>query len=182
MGDSCGRKPDYGMDSGMSVNMTMSIDPAAPSDFDFFMGSWRVTHRRLKERLANCTEWVTFPGICAAHKILGGFGNIDDNVLEIPSGTYRAVTVRSYDARLHTWSIWWLDSRNPGSLDVPVVGKFKDGVGIFLAEDTWEGKPIRVRFQWTLPGPDAPHWEQAFSPDGGKTWETNWIMDFVRSQ
>jgi hypothetical protein len=34
---------------------------------------------------------------------------------------------------------------------------------------------------WTSAGPDAARWEQAFSADGGKTWETNWIMDFTRS-
>ena len=34
------------------------------------------------------------------------------------------------------------------------------------------------------PGPAStrrrPRWEQAFSEDGGKTWETNWIADFTR--
>ena len=162
--------------------MSIPLDPSAPTDFDFFMGSWRVAHRRLKERLVGCSEWESFPSLCVAQKTLGGFGNIDDNILEIPSGTYRAVSIRSFDAKLGTWSIWWLDSRYPGSLDVPVVGSFANGVGTFFAEDTWEGKPIRVRFLWTLPRPDSPHWEQAFSSDAGATWETNWLMDFTRSQ
>lgn len=93
--------------------MSIPLDPGAPTDFDFFMGSWRVAHRRLKERLVGCSEWESFPGSCVAQKTLGGFGNMDDNVLEIPSGTYRAVTIRSFDAKLGTWSIWWLDSRYP---------------------------------------------------------------------
>jgi hypothetical protein len=162
--------------------MSIPLDPRAPTDFDFFMGSWRVAHRRLKERLAGCSEWVSFPGMCVAQKILGGSGNFDDNIIEIPSGAYRAITIRSFDADLGTWSIWWLDGRSPGSLDVPVVGRFVNGAGTFLAEDTWEGKPIRVRFLWTLARPDSPRWEQAFSPDAGVTWETNWTMDFTRSQ
>ena len=41
-------------------------------------------------------------------------------------------------------------------------------------------KPIRVRFTWSKMTPASAHWEQAFSPDGGKTWETNWIMDMQR--
>ena len=60
-----------------------------------------------------------------------------------------------------------------------VVGGFKNDVGTFYAEDTFNGKPIRVRFLWTNLA-TKPHWEQAFSDDGGKTWETNWIMEFVR--
>jgi hypothetical protein len=77
---------------------------------------------------------------------------------------------------------WWLDSRNPGHLDPPVVGRFEDDVGTFYAEDTFRGKPIRVRYLWTRVTSSTPHWEQAFSPDAGATWETNWTMDFARAQ
>jgi ketosteroid isomerase-like protein len=148
-------------------------------DFDFFIGSWRVHHRRLKERLAHNHDWVEFEGASTAQKILGGLGNMDDNVLNLPDGSYRAVTIRTYDAAKKLWSIWWIDSRHPGSLDPPVVGSFENRVGTFYADDTFNGKPIRVRYLWTNRS-DAPHWEQAFSEDGGKAWETNWIMDFIR--
>ena len=148
------------------------------NDFDFLVGNWRVHYRRLKERLANSHEWIEFDGTCAAQKILGGLGNMDDNVLNLPGGGYRAVTVRTYDPAKEQWSIWWIDGRNPALLDPPVVGRFEDGVGTFYAEDKFNGKPIRVRFFWTNAMTDTPHWEQAFSIDGGKTWETNWTMDF----
>jgi hypothetical protein len=162
--------------------MPLPIEPGSPSDFDFFMGSWNVSHQRLRGRLVGSTEWERFGGSCVAQKILGGFGNVDDNIVELPAGTYRAATLRSFDPKTKTWSIWWLDSRTPGSLDVPVVGSFAQGVGSFIAHDTLDQKPIVVRFLWTLPQADRPRWEQAFSPDGGKTWETNWIMDFSRSR
>ena len=149
------------------------------NDFDFFIGEWRVHHRRLKERLANNQEWIEFDGTSAVRKILGGHGNMDDNVLNIPGGAYNAVTVRTYDPAKAQWSIWWFDSRYPASLDPPVVGRFENGVGTFYADDHFKGKPIRVRFLWTQHS-DTPHWEQAFSTDGGTTWETNWTMDFTR--
>lgn len=152
-----------------------------PTDFDFYIGSWNISHKRLNERLSGCTEWTTFAGTCVTQKILGGYGNIDDHIIEIPTGTYRAFTLRSYDTNRRTWSIWWLDDRNPGHLDVPVVGTFKDHIGTFYAEDTIAGQPILVRFQWFSSNPDAPRWEQAFSPDGGRSWETNWIMEFTRA-
>jgi hypothetical protein len=161
--------------------MPLPLDAAAPTDFDFFIGSWKVAHRRLRARLAGCTEWESFGGACVAQKTLGGFGNVDDNLIEIPSGAYRALSIRTFDPEAGTWSIWWLDGRRPGMLDVPVVGRFVNGVGTFFTDDTWEGKPVRVRFSWTRPGPESPHWEQAFSADAGATWETNWMMDFTRS-
>jgi hypothetical protein len=150
------------------------------TDFDFFIGSWDVSHRRLKERLAACTEWVEFKGTTVVRRILGGFGNVDDNLLELPGGHYRAVTLRSFDPIKKLWTIWWLDGRYPGTLDTPMVGQFTDSVGHFYADDKIDGRPIRVRFIWSLPAPDAPRWKQAFSVDAGATWETNWTMDFAR--
>jgi hypothetical protein len=152
----------------------------APTDFDFEFGDWDVRHRRLKERLAGCEEWVEFAGESSTRPVLGGFGNVEDNLLHLPDGPYRAIAVRSFDRRSATWSIWWLDGRFPDRIDVPVVGRFVDGLGTFLAEDTLDGRPIRIRFLWRTADPLRPRWEQAFSADGGATWETNWIMEFSR--
>jgi hypothetical protein len=150
-------------------------------DFDFLMGKWRVHHRRLKERLAGSDEWQEFEGTSEVWPVLDGAGNIDDNVLELPAGTYRAISVRSFDPESQTWSIWWLDGRTPrGPLDPPVVGGFSDGVGTFLAEDTFKDQPITVRYLWSDITDQTCRWEQAFSTDGGKTWEINWEMEFTR--
>jgi hypothetical protein len=155
-------------------------DMKGASDFDFLIGDWRVHHRRLKERLAQIQEWQEVEGTSSARKILGGLGNMDENVIAAPSGTYRAVTIRTYDPAKQLWSIWWIDSRYPQQhLDPPVVGRFENGVGTFYADDQFNGKPIRVRYLWTHT--PNPHWEQAFSDDGGKTWETNWTMDFTKT-
>jgi hypothetical protein len=65
-------------------------------------------------------------------------------------------------------------------LGVPVVGRFENGEGTFLANETLGDRPILVRFRWTRVNSESPCWEQAFSPDGGVTWEVNWTMDFQR--
>jgi hypothetical protein len=149
-------------------------------DFDFFPGTWRVEHRRLRERLAGCEEWEHFGGRCTAQLTLGGQGNLDDNVIELPGGTYRAITMRAFDPKTDEWAIWWLDARNPHALDVPMKGRFAGGVGTFFASDVFAGKPIKVRFLWSDIADDGAHWSQAFSSDGGKTWEVNWEMRFTR--
>jgi hypothetical protein len=150
------------------------------TDFDFFHGNWTVRHRRLTERLRGSDVWEEFDGTCTAMPILGGFGNVDDNVLDLPGGAYRAVTLRSFDAASGLWAIWWLDGRHPHTLDVPVSGRFEGNTGTFLADDTLEGNAIKVRFLWRHDAPGHCRWEQAFSGDGGESWETNWVMDFAR--
>jgi hypothetical protein len=104
---------------------------STPLDFDFFLGNWAVSHRRLKHRLAGSNEWEEFKGTSSCRKILNGMGNIDENYLELPGGSYHAMTVRTFDPKNAEWSIWWFDDRYPGSLDPPVKGYFADGVGKF---------------------------------------------------
>ena len=149
--------------------------------FTWQEGRWNVRHRKLRERLTGCTDWQEFDGTCAAWPVLGGQGNIEDNALDDPSGAYRAIAVRAFDPAAGLWSIWWLDGRSPANLDVPVRGHFENGIGTFLADDVLEGRPIKIRFRWSGITADSAVWEQAFSADGGESWEVNWVMDFTRT-
>jgi len=159
----------------------MPRHPAASGDFDFLFGKWQVHHRRLKDRLVGCTEWKAFEGQSETRPVLGGNGNVEDNVIAFPSGACRAIALRSHDPAQRTWAIWWLSAHDPHRLDTPVIGGFADGTGTFLATETLNDRPVLVRFLWLRTLTRAPRWEQAVSPDGGATWETNWTMDFTRA-
>jgi hypothetical protein len=152
-----------------------------PNDFDWLQGKWMVRHRRLNGRLVGSTDWQEFDGTSELWLTLGGHGTVDDNWLDIPSGAYRAVGIRAYDPTTKQWAIWWLDERSPRSIETPVFGGFQDGKGTFIAADTLNGKPILVRFRWHSITATTAQWDQAFSPDGGKTWEENWHMDFTKA-
>ena len=150
-------------------------------DFDFLIGRWNVRHRRLKGRLSGSTAWDEFSGTCTLRTILGGLGNLDENVLEAPSGRYEAITLRLFDPARKVWSIFWFDARYPGPPGTPLVGRFENGLGLFYEDTSLDGKPVRSRFMWTVLSPGTCRWEQALSADGEKTWETNWIMNFTRA-
>ena len=152
----------------------------SPIDFDFMVGKWNVRHRRLNERLCGCSDWTEFNGRSSTNKILDGFGNVEDNVLYFATGEVKAAAFRSFSVETKTWAIWWLDGRAPHNLDVPVVGKFSGSTGLFFAESNLDGIPIKVRFTWRVNPGRNPTWEQAFSNDGGASWEANWTMEFER--
>jgi hypothetical protein len=159
-----------------------SADLSHLHDFDFLVGNWQVHHRKLKARLAGSHDWLEFDGSCSMRKLMDGWANVDDNVMNVPGAAYRGVGLRSYDPKTGMWAIWWMDGRNPfGDLDPPVKGHFVNGVGDFYANDTLNGKPIRVRYEWSHITASSARWEQAYSADGGKTWETNWTMEFQRA-
>ena len=147
-------------------------------DFDFWMGSWKVRNRVLRKRLAGSTEWVEFEATSIARPLLDGLGN-EDEFRTDHDGGFIGMSFRFYDPQKDQWAIYWADTRRPGVLDPPVFGSFSGDVGIFEGDDTFEGKPIRMRFIWSGITTPTPRWEQAFSEDDGETWETNWIMDFT---
>ena len=156
-------------------------DPSGLHDFDFLYGRWQVHHRKLKKRLANNHEWVEFEGTLFSQPLMGGYANVDDDRFDVPGGAYRGVAPRSFDAKTGQWSIWWMDSRSPTApMDPPVRGSFHNGIGVFYADATENGKAIRMRFIWSKITPMSCRWEQAYSPDSGKTWETNWVQDLKR--
>jgi hypothetical protein len=148
------------------------------TDFDFLVGTWDVTNRRLVRALAGCTDWEEFPGRSRSWSALDGAANLDEIVF--PTQGWSGLTTRLRDAETGRWSLYWASSRT-GRLDVPVLGEFTDGVGLFHADDdSYEGRPVHTRFVWSDITPISARWAQAFSPDGGQTWETNWTMDFAR--
>ena len=150
-------------------------------DFDFLVGAWKVRHRRLKKRLAGNTEWIDFDGTFVNWPVLGGRGNAGDNVMNFPGAPFRGVGIRTLDPATGEWLSWWLDGRSPAAIAPPVRGGFKDGVGTFIGDDSFEGRPIKTRVLWSRITATSARWEQAFSVDGGQSWETNWISDFERT-
>jgi hypothetical protein len=112
--------------------------------------------------------------------LLHGQGNVDDNWIDLPEGPYHAASLRAFDPSEGLWSIWWLDARSAHTLDVPVRGRFENGVGRFFADDVLKGQPVCVRFIWSDITANSATWQQAFSSDGGASWETNWFMKFTR--
>lgn len=150
-------------------------------DFDFWIGTWHQSHRRLKERLAGCEEWEEFSSTSVAWPILDGLGNVDELRTDWGGGLVGA-SMRFFDADTGTWSIYWTDNRRSGPLEPPVTGSFTEGVGVFECEDTFAGRSILVRYTWSRTSTATPHWEQAFSEDGGETWEVNWVTDSTRAE
>lgn len=165
----------------MTEQAHVDARPDGRADFDFFIGSWDSHQRKLKQRLKGCDEWDEFHGVSAVRKILGGLGNIDEVTLEMPAGRVLGLTVRLFDPQTQLWSIYWSSSAH-SVLDAPMVGRFEQGRGEFYDRETFEGRSVFSRFIWTSSGANACRWEQAFSPDGGRTWETNWTADFTRRE
>jgi hypothetical protein len=153
-------------------------------DFDFIFGDWTIHNRKLSRTTdPDCTEWVEFAARGQAEPILGGFGHVDRMFSDAPPGDepFEGFTLRLYDPSADLWRIWWSSSRVPGLLDPPVEGRWVDGRGTFECDDVLDGRPARVRFEWTRESETTARWQQSFSYDGGENFRVNWVMDFTRA-
>ena len=148
-------------------------------DFDFFIGRWKAHNHRLRERLKGSTEWEDIEGVAVIRKVLGGLGNLDEISMERESGRLQGLTLRLYNPESRQWSMHWVSSMD-GNLQPPVIGGFENGRGEFYSQELFEGRTIFVRFICCDITESSCRWEQAFSTDGGKTWETNWISELTR--
>ena len=163
----------------MSNGMNQAVD--GRNDFDFLHGKWKIHNRKLIRRLQDCTEWQEFAAFQEVRPVLGGIGNVDRFAATFPDGQpIEGMTLRIFDPRANLWSIYWVDDRSC-QLQPPVVGRFENGIhGRFFGDDIFGGKPIRVVFDWIKTSADTATWEQAFSQNDGRTWETNWQMTMTR--
>jgi len=149
-------------------------------DFDFLVGTWRFHLKRLAHRLVGSKEWVEFNGTAICRKVLDGRGEVDEmNVESADKGTrIRGMALRLYNPQSHQWNIYWANAADGALEPVPMVGQFdSNGRGEFYNQQIYEGRAIYARFVWSGVTSNSPHFEQAFSTDGGKTWEVNWITD-----
>jgi hypothetical protein len=151
-------------------------------DFDRIFGEWRIANRKLENPLAEELNWLEFDATVEVRPILGGLGNVDlYSAPDFPGRSgYEGFGLRLFDAEADVWRIWWASTTGRGRLDTPVVGRFRDGDGLFECDDVLDGRVVKVRFEWKDITPSSARWEQAFSFDDGESFETNWIMELTR--
>lgn len=150
-------------------------------DFDWELGTWNVKISRLQKPLTGSTTWTELNGTVVCRKVWGGKANLAEVVVDNPSGRLEFLALRLYHPQSRQWTNTF-SSSNSGTVGVPMYGEFKNGRGEFYNQEEFNGRMILVRFLFIPLTADSGRSEQAFSDDGGKTWETNWINIYTRAK
>jgi hypothetical protein len=175
-------QPLYGFaqqNSEASTNGLQVTERDGQHDFDFEMGTWKTHLRRLVHPLTGSTRWVEYEGTSVVRTVWSGRANLVELVAEGAAGHFEGLNLRLYNPESHQWSLNFATS-NSGTLSQPTIGEFKNGRGEFFDQETVNGRAIFVRFVISDITPDSCRFEQAFSEDGGKTWEVNWLATDTR--
>lgn len=167
-----------------NVNTDSRQNAASPDgqhDFDFEIGRWKAHVSRLPHRLSGSKDWDEYDGTVVTTPFMEGKGNLSE--MNVDSATshdhIQIIAVRLYNPTSRQWSIYGASAKT-GIFDPPQIGQFDGNRGEFYATDMYQGRAIYIRYVWQKLSPTATHFEQAFSADGGKTWEVNWIYDGTR--
>jgi hypothetical protein len=148
-------------------------------DFDFEIGTWKTHLKRLMHPLTDSKTWVEYDGTTVVRKVWDGRANLVELVADGRAGHFEGLNLRLYNPEAHQWSLNFANVAG-GTLTQPTIGEFRDGRGEFYDQETFNGRAVFVRFVISQLSPDSCHFEQAFSDDGGKSWEINWIADDTR--
>jgi hypothetical protein len=151
----------------------------AQHDFDFEIGAWRVHLKRRLHPLQGSNEWAEYDGTSVVRKVWDGRANLGELNVANATAHVQGLSLRLYNPETRQWSIYWANSRD-GSLGTPMVGAWSDGHGLFYDQEPFEGRMVFVRFIFSDVTPRSFRLEQAFSADGGSSWEANWITTFTR--
>lgn len=175
----------------MSPSVMAQAEPAATRasaqqrdgqhDFDFEFGAWKAHISRRLKPLTGSTNWVEYTGTSVVRKVWNGRANLGELEVRGPSGQIQGLSLRTYNPQSHQWHIGWVNSAD-GTMGPPMIGEFKNGRGEFFNQEPFNGRAIFVRFIFSDIKAGSFQIEQAFSEDGGKTWEANWIAKFSRDK
>ena len=180
--------PQYGAAQQNSAGSSASHEPARDGqhDFDFSIGNWKTHISRRIHPLTGSTTWVEFEGTSMVRKIWNGRASLGETEADGPSGHLEALSLRLYNPQSHQWSLSYASEGGTTSvatsLSVPTIGQFKGGRGEFFDTEPFNGRSILVRNVWSDIAPNSIRFEQAFSEDGGRTWEENWIATDTRGE
>src|SRR5258708_1019398 len=165
--------------SETSPAISKTADRDGQHDFDFDFGAWKTHSSRLLHPLTGSTEWRDLDGVTVVRKVWDGRANLAEYKADGPSGQVELLSLRYYNPDARQWNLVFA-SPGAGTLSVPCIGEFRNGRGDFYDQEEFNGKYILVRFSIWKISEDTAQSEQAFSGDGGKTWEVNWVNKYTR--
>jgi hypothetical protein len=159
----------------------VSTERDGQHDFDFNIGTWKTHISRLQHPLTGSNKWIEINGTVVVRKVWDGRAQLEEIDADGSTGHLDGLTLFLYNPQSHQWSLNFANSKD-GTLAQPSIGEFKNGRGEFFDQETFNGRTIQVRIVWSDIAPNSHRFEQAFSNDGGKTWEPNFIAMLTREK
>lgn len=186
----------YSSDGGNTweVELTADKTKAAPTDapvvkntdgshdFDFAFGTWQTHTSRMAHPLSGSQEWIDSDGITVVTPIWGGRANLAEHTATGSGGAQQSLALYTFNPKTQEWNVNFATPNSGKLSSTPGLGRFKDGRVDFYDQESINGKTLLVRFSMWGITPGTAQSEQAFSIDGGKTWEINWINKYTHTK
>jgi hypothetical protein len=150
-------------------------------DFDFNLGVWRTHIRRVLDPWSGGTHFMEMNGTVSVRKVWDGRAWLEEIEADGPKGHWEGMTLFVYNPEAHQWSQNFVDSQS-GVVTSPLIGEFRNGRAELYAQDIRGGRTILIRAVWSDITPDAHHFEESYSDDGGKSWAAVFVASLTREK
>lgn len=165
--------------SSIGIAQAAEVQPLAregQKDFNWEIGTWTTKVKVRRNPLSGvAADWAEYEGTSVVKPLLDGRANFVELSVAGSRGKIEGGSLRLYNPKARQWSLNYA-SIGGGVLTAPVFGGFDGkGRGAFYGQDTLDGRTILVRFIITQVSANEARFEQAYSADGGRSWEDNWI-------
>jgi len=143
--------------------------------FDFLEGEWDAVCRVPRDG-----GWDEAPGTMRATRMLDRLVSLEVFEGIYHGGRLQGLGLRAFNRETGEWEHTWTDTLQPAHFHV-WKGRFAEGrIDLYAEWADDDGSPVHSRLTWSDITPDSAHWESARSKDGGRTWQTHWVIDIRR--
>ena len=148
--------------------------------FDFWIGEWSVQNRHIQDDGSWRDGDVTRARITP---VIDGLAVLEEWAGPFRGSFMNGFSLRAYDPAHERWSLllcWTTDGNcRFGSMQ----GTFRHGRGEFFGgQPPASGGRGGQRYTFSDGLPNSVRWDSSISRDGGRSWSTDWIMEFSRTR
>ena len=149
-------------------------------DFDFNLGTWKTHIRRLRNPLSGSSDAIEMNGTVTVRKIWNGRALVEEIEAEGAAGHLEGMSLFVYSPQAYQWSQTFVSSAD-GIIRPSMIGDFRSGRGELVSQDKLNGRAILIRGIWSNIVPNAHHYQEDYSADGGRSWEPVFVADLTRA-
>ena len=141
-------------------------------DVDFNLGKWHTSIRRYADPFSAPSHFASLEGTVTVRPVWNGKALLEEIEADGPNGHWQGLTLFLYNPQSGQWSQNYANAAQGHFEAAATIGEQRGRDIELYSTDTAGGRAILVKGLWSEIEPDSHRYTEAYSDDGGRTWQT----------